>query len=144
VVDGALRWVISNPHVSTVIPGMINAQQVEDNVAAVARGPLAADERQEVLATVGALGKAYRYGQECLRCGYCQPCPNGINIPELFRAAAMARDYPDELKHMGRDLYEAQQYHAEHCDECRTCVERCPAGIDVPQRLREVAQRFAE
>ena len=44
----------------------------------------------------------------------------------------------------GRDLYEAQQFHAESCDECRTCVERCPAGIDVPQRLREVAQMFAE
>jgi predicted aldo/keto reductase-like oxidoreductase len=144
VVAGALRWVLSNPHVTTVIPGMISAQQVEENVAAVERGPLSEAERREVIATVGALRKSYRYGQECLRCGYCQPCPEGIDAPAIFRAADMARDYPDELKNLGRELYEAQQYTAEHCVECRECVERCPVGIDIPQRLREAAEFFGQ
>ncbi len=143
VVEGALRWVISNPNVSTVIPGMINAQQVEENVAAVERGPLSDEERKQVLAAVGALRKSYRYGQECLRCGYCQPCPNGIDIPAIFRAADMAENYPDNLKPMGRELYAAQARTADDCDECGQCVECCPAGIRVPERLREVAALFA-
>lgn len=143
VVEGALRWVISNPSVSTVIPGMISAQQVDDNVAAAAKGPLSEAERQEVIRVVGALRKSYRYGQQCLRCGYCQPCPNGIDIPAIFRAADMARDYPDNLKHMGRQLYEEQASAAEHCEECRQCVEKCPAGLDIPARLREIAAFFA-
>jgi len=142
VVAGALRWVAHTPGVTTVIPGMIDAQQVEDNVAAVERGPLSDDERAELLDAIGSLRRSYRYGQECLRCGYCQPCPNGIQVPEIFRAWDMARDYPADLKHMGRDLYEAQEYTAERCAECRQCVEKCPAGIDIPARLREAAAFF--
>lgn len=142
VVGGALRWVAYTPGVTTVIPGMIDAQQVEDNVAAVERGPLSEDERAELLETIGGLGKAYRYGQQCLRCGYCQPCPEGIDIPEIFRAWDMARDYPDDLKHLGRELYEAQDYAAEQCVECEQCVEKCPAGIDIPARLRDAAAFF--
>ena len=45
-----------------------------------------------MLRVVGELGKAYRYGQLCLRCGYCQPCPQGIDAPAIFRAAEMARE----------------------------------------------------
>ena len=142
VAGRALRWVVSNPNVSSVIPGMISARQVEDNVAAVEQGPLSEAERQELVRVVGELRKAYRYGQLCLRCGYCQPCPQGIDAPAIFRAADMAREYPDNLRHMGRDLYERQAYTADQCVECRKCVERCPAGLDIPKRLREVAEIF--
>ena len=144
VVAGALRWILSSPHVTTVIPGMVSAQQVEDNVAAVERGTLSDAEREEVIALVGDLRKAYRYGQECLRCGYCQPCPQEIDVPAIFRAAAMARQYPDNLKHMGRQLYEQQAHTADDCVECRQCVEQCPAKIDIPERLREVAELFGQ
>jgi len=143
VVTGVLRWILSNPAVDSVIPGMVSAQQVEDNVAAAERGPLAADERAELIAIVADLKKSYRYGQTCLRCGYCQPCPNGINIPAIFQAADEAREYPDNLKHMGRELYAAQERTAADCEECGRCMERCPAKLDIPRRLREAAQLFA-
>ena len=144
VVSGALRWLISDPCVDTIIPGMVSARQVEDNVAAVERGPLLAGERAELVRTIADLKKSYRYGQTCLRCGYCQPCPNGINIPAIFQAADEAREYPDNLKHMGRDLYAAQDRTASDCEECGRCMEHCPAKLDIPKRLREVAQFFAQ
>ncbi len=143
VVGGALRWLISNPHVDTIIPGMVSARQVEDNLAAVAKGPLAEGERAELVRTVADLKKSYRYGQTCLRCGYCQPCPNGINVPAIFQAADEAREYPDNLKHMGRDLYAAQERTAADCEECGHCMVHCPAKLDIPKRLREVARLFA-
>jgi len=143
VVSGALRWVISNPDVDTIIPGMVSARQVEENVASVERGALSDPERAEVIDVVASLKKSYRYGQTCLRCGYCQPCPNGINIPAIFQAADEAREYPNNLKHMGRDLYAAQERTAADCEECGRCMEHCPAKLDIPKRLREVAQFFA-
>jgi len=143
VVEGALRWVISNPNVTTVVPGMINAQQVEHNVAAAEKGPLPEAERREIIRIVAQLRKSYRYGQTCLRCGYCQPCEQGINIPAILQAADMAQQYPDNLKHMGRQLYEAQEHTAENCQECLKCVENCPAGIDIAQRLRQIAELFS-
>ncbi len=139
IVSGALRWLISDPHVDTVIPGMVSAKQVEDNFAAVEKGPLADPERAELVATIAALKKSFRYGQTCLRCGYCQPCPNGINIPAIFQAADMFREYPDNLKGMGRGLYAAQAHTAADCEQCGRCVERCPAKLDIPRRLREAA-----
>ena len=142
IVSGALRWVAWHPDVTAVIPGMVSAQQVEDNVAAVECGPLSDDERREFLNAVGGLQKAYRYGQACLRCGYCQPCPNHVDVPAILRAYDMAQSYPDALKSMGTELYEAQLYTAGHCTECRQCAEKCPAGIDVPARLREAAAFF--
>jgi len=144
VVAGTLRWVGWDPNVTTVIPGMVSAQQVEDNVAAIEKGRLSDDERMELIALLGTLRKSYRYGQTCLRCGYCQPCPHGINVPAIFQAENMAREYPDNLKHMGKELYEAQERTAKDCEECRKCLEHCPAGIDIPERLREVDAFFGD
>ena len=143
VVSGALRWLISDPCVDTIIPGMVSATQVEDNLGAVERGPLADAELAELIGIIADLKKSYRYGQTCLRCGYCQPCPNGINVPAIFQAADEAREYPDNLKHMGRDLYAAQARTAADCEECGRCMEHCPAKLDIPKRLREVAQLLA-
>ena len=42
----SIRWVISNPDISTVLMGAANKQQVEDNFASVERGPLPADIRK--------------------------------------------------------------------------------------------------
>jgi uncharacterized protein len=143
VVAGALRWLLSNPHVDTIIPGMASAQEVADNVAAAERGALSDAERAELLGIVASLKKSYRYGQTCLRCGYCQPCPNGINVPAIFQALDEAREYPDNLKHLGRELYAAQERTAADCEECGRCMEHCPAKLDIPKRLREVAAFLA-
>ena len=143
VVAGALRWVISNPCVSSVIPGMISAAQVEQNVAAAEKGSLSDEERQELIGLVGRLKKSYRYGQTCLHCDYCQPCPQGINISAVFRAADMAQNYPPGLRHVGGELFRDQKDDLDSCTQCRTCMKRCPAGIAIPDRLADVAELFA-
>lgn len=144
VVAGSLRFILSNPAVTTVIPGMTCVREVEENVAVGAHFiPLTEDERTQLLRLIGGQHKSYRYGQVCLRCGYCLPCPQGINIPEVFRAADMKRDYPEELKSMGDALWESLQAYPEDCVECRQCVQRCPGGLDIPAKLKEAAQQFA-
>jgi predicted aldo/keto reductase-like oxidoreductase len=50
----------------------------------------------------------------------------------------MAREYPTELRHLGRELYESLEVKASACVECEACVEKCPAGLMIPQRLKEV------
>ena len=134
---------ISNPCVSSVVPGMVSAAQVEENVAAAEEGALSDEERRQLIGLVGRLKKAYRYGQTCLHCDYCQPCPQGINISAVFRAADMAQNYPAGLRHMGEELYRAQEGKPDSCTQCRTCAKRCPAGIAVPERLADVAELFA-
>jgi predicted aldo/keto reductase-like oxidoreductase len=144
VVAGSLRWALSQPAVSVVIPGMRSAQEVEQNAAAIALGvPLTEPEGNDLIVAIGALRREFRYGQSCLRCGYCLPCTQGIRIPDVFRSFDMLKEYPDHLKWMARELYTSMDAPPEACENCRRCVEKCPAGLEIPERLKEAAAAFA-
>lgn len=144
LVAGSLRWVLSDPSVDVVIPGMQAVHEVEENAAlADPFTPLSEAERQELVERMGRSRPALRYDQQCLRCGYCLPCPNEVNIPEVFRAAQMAAGYPDNLKHMGFDLYEELEPRADACAECGQCVEKCPAGLEIPALLKQAHEMLA-
>jgi len=137
LVAGALRWVLSNPHVDCVIPGMRAVHEVEENAALGSPlVPLSDAERREFLELLGRLGGRHRYEQRCLACGYCQPCPEGVNIPEILRAARIVRSYPDYLKHLGHEIYAKLDVGADACVGCEQCVEKCPAGLPVPDMLK--------
>ncbi len=144
IVRGNLRYIISNPAVSVAIPGIETLEEVEENCAVGdSLEPLSDGERTELLKKIGQMGISFRYGQTCLRCGYCQPCPNGVKIPEIFRALDEYQGYPDNLKYIGLETYKAIDVKPDACTECRQCMEKCPTGMDIPARLKE-AQRILE
>jgi len=138
VVAGTLRGIAINPHVTTVIPGMISAEQVDENYRAIT-GASAFDDRarRRLFETIAAMKKELRYGQLCLSCGYCAPCRQGIDVPKVFRALYMHQSYPEDQRFMGQELYDDLDVPPDACEECGECLERCPAGIDIPARLRE-------
>jgi len=139
-----LRHIISQDAVSTVIPGMMRMEEVDENCSVGEEiSPLSEEERAELLRLIGSTGISFRYGQRCLRCGYCQPCPSGINIPQVFKALDQYQGYPDNLKYIGIRTYQALEVKPDACVECRECVEKCPGGLDIPERLKE-AQRILE
>jgi hypothetical protein len=113
--------------------------------AAVARDfkPMTDDERAQLISALADLRREFRYGQVCLQCGYCQPCPNGIPIPAVFRAVRMHQQYPDELKPMGAALYRSLEVTPDVCEECGKCEEHCPVGIDIRERLAEAVEIFS-
>ncbi len=138
IVRDSLRHILSNPNVTVAIPGMTSVAEVEWNTAVASPfTPLTDGERERLIEAISGLKREFRYGQVCLRCGYCQPCPQGVPIPEIFRAWDMVRDYPASLRHLGYELYESLEVTAEACEECGQCVEQCPAGLPIPERLRE-------
>ena len=143
IVRGCLRYVISNPAVSTVIPGMRFPREVEENVKVAELPPMTEEEKDNLIREIGKLRKTYKYGQRCLRCGYCmEACPQGIPIPEVFRAAYIYRKYPKQTRHMGLELYRSLKPSPKECIQCRSCVEKCPAGIDIPEELKDVVKLF--
>mgnify|MGYP000082397702 CR=1 FL=1 len=141
LVRGCLRYVLSNDAVSTVIPGMKRVEEVEENVSVADMPiPMSEEEKRELFKLIGSLGREFRYGQVCLRCGYCLPCPQGIPIPEVFRAYDAYLNYPDEVREVGLRIYASLPVKPDACVECRLCVAKCPAGIDIPARLKEAAR----
>jgi predicted aldo/keto reductase-like oxidoreductase len=138
IVRANLRHVISNRWVATAIPGIQSVQEVEENCA-VGRSirPLSPRGRRRLLRLIGSFGASLRYGQRCLRCGYCLPCPNGIAIPDIFRALDEYQGYPGNVKQIGLETYRSLKVKPDVCKECRRCVRRCPGGIDIPAKLKQ-------
>ena len=141
LVAGALRWVLGNQNVHCVLAGMQAVHEVEENVPlADPPVPLSNAEHREFLKMLGEFAGEYRYGQRCLACGYCQPCPEGVNIPAILLAARLVSSYPDGVRHQGYEIYEQLQVGAEACVECEKCVEKCPAALPIPSLLKEARQ----
>jgi predicted aldo/keto reductase-like oxidoreductase len=140
----SIRFCLSNPNVHAAVIGMKAPEEVDFNVAAAcATLPISEQRTDEMRRLISKISKDFRYGQMCLRCYYCQPCPEGVPIPEVFRAGDALQGYPDDLKPLADEMYAKLGFEASQCVECGECVEKCPAGIEIPKKLREVASAFS-
>lgn len=128
----ALAFLAANPGVSTIIAGMKSAREVEENYQSVLGATrLSQEEQQAIQALFAPLGERF-----CTTCGYCLPCPAGIDIPTVLRLYADALIYgiADKSRRKYREL--AVKF-GEACTECAECEEACPNRMQVIERLRE-------
>lgn len=81
-------------------------------------------------------------GEFCRGCGYCMPCPQGIEIPTCARASVMMRRAPAEsfLSEKGQ----AMMKKIEDCIHCGQCAARCPYELDTPALLQRNYADFKE
>ena len=132
----AMRFLVSNPDVTVVIPGMADPKEVEVNLSAAENtAPLSADELEKVAEVRQTLGTQF-----CRRCNYCAPCTVGINIPSVF----LFQGYLDRygLADWAKDRYGAMAVKASACVQCGACEPRCPYGLPIRQMLKEAAAKF--
>ena len=141
LVTQALRFVLGSPHFSVVLVGMRNPGEVRQNIPlADMTAPLGEDEREDLIRRLGEMRSSYRYGQVCLQCAYCQPCPAGINIPQVLRAWMIKQSYPNDLKWMADEIWDNLEVLPDKCERCGACLRKCPAGLDIPNLIREAAE----
>jgi len=132
----AMRFLVNNPDVTVVIPGMADAKEVEVNLTAAADlSPLTAEEQQKVEAIRTALGTQF-----CRRCNYCAPCTVGINIPSVFVFQGYLERYG--LADWAKDRYNAMPVKASACVDCGACEGRCPYNLPIRQMLKDAAAKF--
>ena len=81
----ALRFVLGNPGVCCALSGMQTIDMVEQNaVVASLENPMSEEEWRRVGESLENLKKFSEL--YCTGCGYCQPCPKGVDIPGAFAA----------------------------------------------------------
>lgn len=126
----ALRYVLSNPHITCAIPGMISLEELEENVR-VGKEPrdLSLEEIKRFMEKAGDAGKGF-----CRNCGYCLPCPEGVPIPDVFRFESYYTHYG--LESWARAQYASLSTNVEACSECQQCLDRCPYGVSIPSGLK--------
>lgn len=145
-VQWALDWLWTQPEISLVLSGMSTLQQVEENLVYADEsriGKLSPTEldmienvRQEYLSLIRV---------NCTACRYCMPCPNNVNIPELFgiyNEAAMFETW-EPMKKRYQDI-QGKKASVDYCLECGVCEEACPQFILIPERLLEVQKALGK
>lgn len=81
-------------------------------------------------------------GDFCRGCGYCQPCPAGIQIEDCNRMYLFLRRAPYSV-YLNEEFNE-KMHKIEGCLKCGKCKERCPYGLDIPNLLVRNLKDFEE
>ncbi|MBO4384812.1 MAG: aldo/keto reductase [Clostridia bacterium] len=132
----AMRYLLTDPCVTVVIPGMYLESEIEENTS-FDSSPLTEDEQ----ADIDAIRKSLT-GNFCRRCNYCAPCTVGINIPGVFLFEGYLERYG--LEDWARGRYAALPVKASACIKCGMCETRCPYELPIRQMLERAAKAFGE
>lgn len=136
-----LRWLYNQPEVTVVLSGMNSIEMVRENVATASESSVG-EFTDADFALIDEVRAQIRLKEKvgCTGCGYCMPCPKGVNIPGIFRSY---NTMYAESKFSGRFQY-AQAFgltrepaFASQCIQCGKCEKHCPQGLPIREKLKE-------
>ena len=138
--EWGLRWLWNQKEVTVVLSGMNSMEMIEENIRTasdVAIGEQGEREAALYAAVVQAINEKMMVG--CTACGYCQPCPMGVDIPGIF---ALYNSYYAENKTAAKWDYvkcttaRKNSTAASVCIGCGKCEQHCPQGIAIREELK--------
>ncbi len=135
-VSFAFRWLAERPGIMTILSGMSNLEQIQQNIEVFANPAPLSDAEHDAIEQVCAGIKAAQK-VPCTGCAYCMPCPAGVEIPALFKAwnTLSMRQNTNWVSGTFIDKKNAAQ-----CVSCMQCTSHCPQHINIPEKLQELAQ----
>lgn len=156
IASWAFRFCGSYPNILTVLSGMSSMDPLIENVETFSHFKPLNDEEKAFLMEMANLMEEYPT-VPCTACGYCMPCPYGIDIPTIFRhyndhvnsgeiAQSCEQDHFQRLKRrylVSYDRAVETVRQADHCIGCGQCRPKCPQSIDIPRALRHI-DRYVE
>ncbi|MBE5794354.1 MAG: aldo/keto reductase [Clostridiales bacterium] len=145
--EWGLRWLWDQEAVTVVLSGMSSEEMLQENIRVAQEagvGEITPEDRRLYGEVVQIINESVRVG--CTGCGYCQPCPKGVDIPGVF--AALNRWYGEDQHGAFADYLKCTTFRknvtgAGNCIGCGKCESHCPQGISIRQELAE-AQRVLE
>lgn len=132
----SLKFIINSNLINVAIPGMDSIEQIIEN-ASVGDSiePITIEEQEELKKEIEILGNDF-----CRRCGYCKPCPEGIDIPSVFLFEGYVTRY--NLPEYGKSKYDALPIKATACVRCRKCERKCPYNLPIVNKLKHAVETF--
>lgn len=134
----AMRFAANLPNVITVLSGMSTIDQVKDNVNTINDlTPLSESESKAIKAA--AIAFREYFSVPCTACGYCNVCPQGIDIPLMF-AQYNTYNLSRNIDDFKSEYQKAQKgKRAEDCIDCKECLPYCPQAIQIPNKLKSIS-----
>ena len=144
--EWGLRWLWDQPEVTCVLSGMNSIEMVEENCRAASESSanmLTDEDRLFIQAVKEAINGTSKVS--CTGCGYCMPCPAGIDIPNTFRAYNVMFT---ESKRAGRmdylrcTAFSRSTKSVSQCIDCGRCESRCPQQIKIREELKKASREL--
>ena len=141
-VEWALQYLWNRDDVDCVLSGMTSLNQVKENIEIANKIDEISENDQELIREVARTYRTF-LGNNCTRCGYCMPCPHGVDIINCLTEYNIA--------HMLNDpKASAMQYfslidddsRADSCVQCMECIPFCTQMLDIPEELVKVDEYF--
>ena len=143
-VEWAFAFVADYPEVATILSGMSSQEQLDDNLrifSSLTVGGMTEEDRQ----FVRSLKQAYlsRMPVKCTACQYCQPCPQGVHIPEIFQCYNASKMFDDAQRFLRRyrELSE-KGFDASQCVQCGACEAACPQHLSIIDWLQQIDREY--
>ncbi len=145
--EWALRWVWNHPEVNVLLSGMSTEEQLADNIRIA--GDVDADSLSKEELNIFEKVKSVMMEKTkipCTACGYCMPCPAGVDIPGCFSCyndkyllndKSMRWKYIQTLGAMS-----VKPANASRCKECGKCETHCPQHIAIRSQLKTVSKEM--
>lgn len=144
--EWGLRWLWNQPNVSVVLSGMNSMDMVEENIKiaeTVQVGELNEQDEEMFHNVRDAINEKIKV--PCTGCGYCQPCPAGVDIPGSFRCYNVR--YTDNWFTGMREYFmcttlRSERTNASLCKKCGKCEKHCPQNIAIRKELEQVVKHM--
>jgi len=142
----AFRWLWNQEGIACVLSGMNSMEMVQENLSSAAHartGMLDANDFALIEAIKAEINAKVRVG--CTGCGYCMPCPRGVDIPGSFRclnALAIEGRKKAEKEYWQVTAIKQVPGSASRCIGCGKCEAHCPQGIPIREMLKVAAKEL--
>lgn len=147
IAEWALRWVWNQPEVTLLLSGMNSEDQVSENIriaSEVEVGAFSVEELDLFVQAKQILSEKTKVN--CTACGYCMPCPAGVNIPTCFDAynqKYMSKGLTPRVEYLiNTGAPSANPGNASLCVKCRKCESHCPQSIPISEKMTEVEKNM--
>ena len=138
--EWALRWIWNHPEVNMVLSGMSDEEQLSENVRiAIDAAPNTMSEEELAVFDKVKTIMLEKTKVPCTGCGYCMPCPYGVDIPGCF--SAYNTKYLLDVKKSRKKYYQVlgglskHPAYASMCKGCGKCELHCPQKIEIRKEL---------
>ncbi|MBE5781249.1 MAG: aldo/keto reductase [Clostridiales bacterium] len=144
--EWGFRFVANYAEVMTILSGMTTMEMLNDNLRifdSLTPGCVS----EEDAAVYDAVRETYHklIQVPCTTCKYCQPCPKGVTIPQIFtqfNRTTMFNNTASPRRHYGEMLKSGNA--ADQCVRCGLCETKCPQSIAIMDELMRAHEYFTK
>lgn len=139
--EKAFIWLYNQEKIAVILSGCANMAHLKEDIRIFSQaeaGILTPEE--EAIFEKARLAWAEEIKVACTGCGYCLPCPQGVEIADIFRLyndQAGTAHHQVQRNNLYQNTLMLTGNDASHCNACRACERACPQGLAIVEKLKE-------